>query len=68
MSVKVKQLPERAPNGVSLMCDSCGGMYSADKGDYFLHSPEYVFTCCDEAMDLVCKTITYEVLKPEELM
>jgi len=46
-----------------LYCEFCGAEWSANKGDYFTHPLDYVFTCCDENMRLVRKVVTYEDVK-----
>ena len=42
-----------------LYCARCGAEYSANKGDYFLASPEYIFRCCED-MQLVTKVVEYK--------
>jgi hypothetical protein len=42
-----------------LMCTCCGAQYSANKGDYFMHSPDHTFECCDEPMVLATKRVVY---------
>jgi hypothetical protein len=43
-----------------LFCAICHGEASANAGDYFMARPSYVFTCCDEPMQLVTKHTVYE--------
>ena len=47
-----------------LMCQECGGEYSANKADYsFYRLDTYPFFCCDLPMILIVKkTIIEEVL------
>lgn len=42
-----------------LYCGCCGEHWSATRGDYFTHSPDHVFTCCEENMRLVRKVVKY---------
>ena len=42
-----------------LYCDDCGAEWSANKGDYFTHARDYVFTCCEQPMRLVRKVVSY---------
>jgi len=46
-----------------LYCSKCGAEYSANSGDYFMSSPEHVFTCCKRKMVLVTKQVTYKEVK-----
>jgi len=46
-----------------LYCPICGAECSANAGDYFMASPDYVFTCCDEPMLLVIKKAMYKEIK-----
>lgn len=50
--VTVAQLP-RELHGEFLYCIECSGEYSAQRGDYFMASPDTVMTCCDQPMRLV---------------
>ena len=38
-----------------LYCEICGAEYSGNAGDYWNVPDNYVFTCCDTAMQLVTK-------------
>lgn len=38
---------------VFLYCDTCGGEYSATRGDYFLRAPDHVMRCCKRPLRLV---------------
>lgn len=44
-----------------LYCPNCGAEQSANAGDYWDRSPDHTFTCCNEPMRLVCKSVVYEV-------
>ncbi len=67
MAVKVSDLKEQTgvpgPHPI-LYCPSCGGEYSANKSDYFMHSATHVFKCCRRNLKLVQKTTTYVQVKP----
>jgi hypothetical protein len=43
-----------------LYCAICAATYSANKGDYFMHPADYVFTCCEENMKLYTSRMVYE--------
>jgi hypothetical protein len=61
--VKVKDLPDlfgAAQPHPMLLCEQCFSQFSANKGDYFMHPKDYVFTCCGENMRLVRKVVRYE--------
>ena len=61
--IKVKNLKGQVGMNGSipfLYCINCGGKYSANAGDYFIANPEYIFTCCEEPMRLVTKSVTYK--------
>jgi hypothetical protein len=49
-----------------LYCIYCGGRYSANRGDYFMHPAAHVFTCCGEPMELVRIETRYVVVNPNE--
>lgn len=46
MSVRRKDLLD-APEGAFLLCDMCGGQWSANAADYWDLSFDHVFECCD---------------------
>ena len=43
-----------------LFCRACGNTCSANRGDYWAYDPAYVFTCCEQPMELVIKRVTFE--------
>lgn len=45
--------------GEFLKCWICGGESSANKGDYFMHRDDYVFTCCGVNMELCIKKVEF---------
>lgn len=57
----VSDLPEQA-GAAFLWCESCGGEYSATRGDYFWMSAADEFTCCDEDLQLATKHTHYRVV------
>ncbi len=60
--IKVSDLKDQigmVGNRPFLLCDFCGNESSANKGDYFMARPDYVFTCCDMPMRLVTSEIVY---------
>ncbi len=63
--IRVKDLKDQSGmNGPRpfLLCRKCGNESSANKGDYFMAKPDYVFTCCDIPMLLVTReTVDTEV-------
>jgi len=59
----LKDQTETIENRPILFCPNCGAEHSANAGDYFMASPDHVFTCCDRPMLLVIKRIGYEVIK-----
>lgn len=42
-----------------LYCECCGSECSANAGDYFMHSGDYMFECCELPMKLVRKSVVY---------
>ena len=44
---------------VILYCPSCGGEYSANKGDYFMASDDKELKCCGKPLLAVSKGITF---------
>jgi hypothetical protein len=42
-----------------LYCTECRAEYSANKGDYFMASPDYIFRHCGKPMLLVVKREVY---------
>jgi hypothetical protein len=47
-----------------LLCENCGAQYSANKSDYSFWMPaNQAFTCCEEPLVLVVKSVAYEVIK-----
>lgn len=46
-----------------LFCRACGNTCSANRGDYWAYDPAYVFTCCEQPMELVIKRVTFEPVK-----
>lgn len=65
--VTVGDLPDqnllRAGNHPELHCFECGGSYSADKDDYFMHPKDHVFACCDKPIALVVKEVRFVPFK-----
>ena len=63
MSVKVSDLKDQTgvagPHPI-LYCTCCGGEYSANASDYFMHPSNYTFKCCRRNMKLVVKRINYQ--------
>lgn len=57
----IKDLEKQYEMGIKccLYCLNCGAENSADPGDYFYVSSEYVFICCEEPMALVTKRTVY---------
>jgi hypothetical protein len=59
--IRVQDLPNPADRmignvyhkGPFLCCTSCGGEYSANRGDYFAAKPDLVLRCCGVPMRLV---------------
>jgi hypothetical protein len=47
----------------SLVCLECGAEYSANKADYFMSAPSYVFKCCGTPMVLATKRIVYDIME-----
>lgn len=61
--MKVKYLKDQfnCSGRAILMCECCGGEYSAHLGDYsFQYSPEHDLTCCGESLILVEKRTIYQ--------
>ena len=54
MTVKREDLLS-APEGAFLLCDMCGGQYSANAADYWMVEDEHIFECCD-GLSLVLAT------------
>jgi hydrogenase maturation factor HypF (carbamoyltransferase family) len=56
-------MPEPRP---VLLCSFCDETYSANKGDYFHHAPQFVFKCpwCGQLLELVIKKVVYERITP----
>ena len=46
-----------------LCCFNCGGEYSANSGDYFNVSPDYILRCCGMNVQLVTKQTVYKKSK-----
>ncbi len=46
-----------------LLCHICGNEYSANKGDYWNYSNDYVITCCGRPMEVVTKHILYKSVR-----
>jgi len=46
-----------------LFCSICGAEYSANSGDYWNLSDNYIFNCCDESMQLAVKHTEISILK-----
>lgn len=59
--LRVENLPFNPPQGVALMCRTCGERYSATRGDYFLNNPHEVLRCATdgEPMELVRQQTVY---------
>lgn len=62
-SVKVSDLKDQT--GVPgphpfLHCWECSSAFSANKGDYFMHPADHIFTCCGENMSLVTSRVVYK--------
>jgi len=62
MSVKVGDLKDQlgTQDHSILLCECCGGEYSANSGDYFLLPKSQVLTCCEEPLKRVIKRTVYE--------
>jgi len=43
-----------------LLCDDCGGEYSAERGDYFNAPPGLILQCCERPMRRVFKRTVYK--------
>lgn len=66
MAIKVKDLQEQINTSYPrplLFCTKCRAEYSANRGDYFSTSPEYVFKCCGRNMLLVTKRTAIEEVR-----
>lgn len=46
--VRVKDLLDSTTS--FLYCPICDGRYSANKGDYFMRSPDHILKCCNKPM------------------
>jgi hypothetical protein len=44
-ALRVNDLPDPVPYGVSLHCPKCGSDFSATRGDYFWATADHVFRC-----------------------
>lgn len=49
--------------GTLLLCQYCGGEYSANPADYFQHKGDDILTCCEMPLILVRKTTTYKKVR-----
>ena len=50
-------------NKAIMLCSICGNEYSANKGDYWLYKPNFIFTCCGTSMQLVTKHTVYRAVR-----
>lgn len=48
---------------VIMKCFYCGGVYSANSGDYWNLPDNHEFECCGEVMELVIPKIKYEEIR-----
>jgi hypothetical protein len=53
------QIGERGPHP-HLFCETCGATFTANEGDYFMRSPDYVFKHCNRNMVLAIQRTVYE--------
>lgn len=63
MTVKVSDLKDQISNvgpHPFLYCFQCNSSYSANKGDYFMHPSDHIFTCCGENMKLCTSRVVFE--------
>jgi hypothetical protein len=49
-----------------LYCQECGSQFSANKGDYFMHPSDHVFTCCGENLNLMTSRMVYSPWPPKD--
>lgn len=58
--IRVQDLPDTSYTRALLRCQTCGGEYSAYRGDYFMADPQTVMRCHGRPLQLVTKRVVYE--------